>query len=235
MYAKRPPPRAVSHRGFHDSLPENSIPAFLAAIEAGAEAIELDIHSSVDDVLFVHHDPFVPGPEGSRSIASLDSRELSQIRLQGEIGIPTLDETIDAIGSRAGVFIEIKARGIESTMVRCLRRHPENMEAYAVHAFDHRIIRRMVELIPSVRTGVLQVSYLMDTCAAMRAAGATDLWQHADFIDSSLVIDVHACGGRVIAWTPNSESQWDTLAASGVDAICTDRIDRYVSWRTAIE
>lgn len=235
MYAKHPPPRAVSHRGLHDSLPENSIPAFLAAIEAGAEAIELDIHSSVDDVLFVHHDSVVPGPEGSRSIASLDSRELSKIRLQGEIGIPTLDDTLEAIGSRAGVFIEIKAPGIETAVVRCLWRHPEHMDSYAVHAFDHRIIKRMIELIPSVRTGILQVSYLLDSCRAMRATGATDLWQHADFIDSSLVVDVHACGGRVIAWTPNSEPQWEFLAAIGVDAICTDRIDSYVSWRTVGE
>ena len=235
MYAKHRPPGAVSHRGLHDSLPENSIPAFLAAIEAGAEAIELDIHSSVDDVLYVHHDPVVPAPDGSGAIASLDSKDLSKIRLQGDIRIPTLDETLEAIGSRSGVFIEIKAPGIENQVVRCLRRHPQNMDAYSVHAFDHRIIRRMIELIPSVRTGILQVSYLIDTCAVMRAAGATDLWQHADFIDSSLVVDVHSCGGRVIAWTPNSESQWESLARSGVDAICTDRIDRYASWRTTVE
>ncbi len=230
MYPNRSAPEAVSHRGLHDSLPENSIPAFLAAIEVGATAIELDVHSTADDVLFVHHDPFVGEPEGQQAIASLDSRDLSKLRLPGDVPIPTLDDTLQAIGTRARVFIEIKARGIEHDVMRCLRRHVQNIDAYAVHSFDHRIVRRMLELIPSVRTGILQGSYLTDSCQAMRAAGATDLWQHADFIDPALVIDVHTCGGRVIAWTPNSDAQWSALAEAGVDAICTDRVDRYVSW-----
>lgn len=235
MYAKRSRPDAVSHRGLHDEFPENSIPAFLAAIEAGASAIELDVHSTVDDVLFVHHDPVVSGPQGQQAIALLDSRDLSKLRLPGDVPIPTLDDTLQAIDTRARVFIEMKARGIENDLMRCLRRHMQNIDAYAVHSFDHRIVRRMFELIPSVRTGILQGSYLIDSCQAMRAAGATDLWQRADFIDPALVIDVHACGGRVIAWAADSETEWSALAQTGVDAICTDRVDRYVSWRSAAD
>jgi glycerophosphoryl diester phosphodiesterase len=234
MYAKPSPPDAVSHRGLHDDLPENSIPAFLAAIEAGAGGIELDIHSSADGVLFVHHDPVVQGSAGSVPIAAIDSKEMAKVRLAGDFALPTLDDTLEAIGTRAAVFIEIKGRGIENDVTRCLRRHVQNIDAYAVHSFDHRTIRRMIELMPSVRTGILQVSYLIDTCRAMRAAGATDLWQHADFVDPALVIDVHACGGRVIAWTPNSESEWKSLHEAGVDAICTDRVDRYTAWRTTV-
>jgi glycerophosphoryl diester phosphodiesterase len=63
----------------------------------------------------------------------------------------------------------------------------------------------------------------------MRKAGATDLWQHADFIDDRLVHDVHSCRGRVIAWTPNKPSRWIELASLGVDGICTDDVDGYVA------
>lgn len=235
MYAKPSLPSAISHRGLHLTLPENSIPAFKAAIEAGADAIELDIHASADDVLFVHHDPVVGPPGPVTPIAGIDSKEVSKIRLAGDVAIPTLDEALEAIGSRAAVFIEIKARGIENAVARCLRRHPQNIDAYAVHAFDHRIIRRMTELMPTVRTGILQVSYLVDTCRAMRATGAADLWQHVDFIDTGLVVEVHSCGGRVVAWTANSVREWQTLRDAGVDAICTDYVDRYQAWRTGVE
>ena len=233
MYSSKSSPLAVSHRGLHDSLPENSIPAFEAAIAAGAEGIELDVHGSADGVLHVHHDAVLPLDSGPIPFALLESRDIAKLRLDGDTPIPTLDDTLAAIGSRASVFIEVKAAGVETDLARCLRRHPQNSARYAVHAFDHRIVRRMLELMPSIRTGILQVSYLVDSGEAMRRAGADDLWQHADFIDVQLVTDVHARGGRVVAWTPNVDSQWEHLSGMGVDAICTDRIGEYFVWRSS--
>lgn len=232
MYSSNTPPLAISHRGLHSSAPENSIPAFLTAIDAGADGIELDVQSSSDDVLYVHHDSALRLNDGFVPFASLESGEIGKLRLDGDAGIPTLDDTLAAIGSHCDVFIEIKANGIENAVARCLKRHVSIAERYAVHSFDHRIVKRMLELVPSVRTGILQVSYLIDSCAALRKAGAMDLWQHADFIDGALVTDVHSCGGRVIAWTPNAEPQWESLATLSVDGICTDRVDSYIAWRS---
>ncbi len=230
MYSGKSFPLPISHRGLHTSLPENSIPAFLAAIDAGATGIELDIHASADDVLFVHHDPGFLINDAVVPFTSLDSSDLARLSLPGDVSVPTLDDALTAIGTRADVFIEIKATGLENAVARCLRRHLSDSDRYAVHSFDHRVARRMLELIPSVRTGILQVSYLVDTRSVMRQSGASDLWQHSDFIDASLVTDVHAAGGRIIAWTPNAESQWENLVRLGVDGICTDRIDSYVEW-----
>src|SRR5215203_5464769 len=153
MYSKPFPPEAISHRGLHSSLPENSLPAFEAAIQAGARGIELDIHASSDNILFVHHDPTVSTPDGVAPIAAVNSRVLSQLRLSADVAIPTLDETLEAIGDRANVYIEIKGRQIEETLTRCLKRHPAHLENYAVHSFDHRAAKRMLELSPNVRTG----------------------------------------------------------------------------------
>jgi glycerophosphoryl diester phosphodiesterase len=236
MYANRPLPDAISHRGLHAGAPENSIPAFLAALEAGADGIELDVHAASDGGIYVHHDSYLIARNGEeaviRPIALMDSAEMSRMRLEGEVPVPTLDETLEAIGTRASIFIEIKARGIENDVVRCLKRHVTSAENCAVHSFDHRTVKRMLELMPSMRTGVLQVSYPVDSCAVMRAAGASDLWQNADFVDLSLVADVHACGGRVIGWTANGAAQWKLLAQLGVDGVCTDNVDEYVGWRS---
>lgn len=233
MYSGTQLPLAISHRGLHASVAENTIPAFTAAIEAGAEGIELDVHASSDDILYVHHDPDVELDGSRMPIRKLDSRQLGEVRLDGDGRIATLDDALSAIGPRCDVFIEVKASGIENTVARCIRRHMGNADRYAVHAFDHRVVKRILELVPSVRTGILQVSYLIDSCGAMRRAGASDLWQHSDFIDDRLVIDVHSCGGRIIAWTPNSPSEWERLASLGVDGICTDAVDKYLSWREA--
>ena len=231
MYSSRPLAKAISHRGLRASAPENSIAAFIAAIDAGAEGIELDVHASGDGVVFVHHDAVFESDGNLTAFAKSDSAAISKARLPGDHAIPTLDQTLDAIGNRADVFIEIKAPGIESDVARCLKRHAEGHERYAVHAFDHRVVKRMLELVPSVTTGILQVGYPIDSRSAMRAAGATDLWQHADFIDQRLVSDVHAVGGRIVAWTSNSPAQWQALSSLGIDGVCTDNVDEYVRWR----
>jgi glycerophosphoryl diester phosphodiesterase len=231
MYSSRPLPSAISHRGLRAAAPENSLSAFNAAIESGADGIELDVHASSDGVVYVHHDPVFSLDGNSLEFAMNDSATISRARLIGDERIPTLDETLETVGIRARVYIEVKARGMEDDVARCLRRHYRGYDNYAVHAFDHRIVKRMLELMPGVRTGILQVAYPVNSTAAMRAAGASDLWQHADFIDSRLVADVHAYGGKLIAWTVNSPSQWQSLSALGIDGMCADNVDSYVTWR----
>ncbi|APS37775.1 MULTISPECIES: glycerophosphodiester phosphodiesterase family protein [Salegentibacter] len=45
------------HRGDRGNLPENSIPAFLSAVEKGADVLELDVVVSQDKKIVVSHEP----------------------------------------------------------------------------------------------------------------------------------------------------------------------------------
>ena len=137
------------------------------------------------------------------------------------IPIPTLTEVLNAIGTRALVFVEIKARDIEPLVVRCIR---ESGADCAVHSFDHRVIASVKKIFPAVRCGVLQVARHLDPTSSLQATGAEDLWQHVDYIDEDLVARAHETGARVIAWTANDTAQWRALRSLGVDGICTDRI-----------
>ena len=47
------------HRGSRSLRPENTIPSFSAALEAGADVIEFDVLVTADDELIIHHDFFV--------------------------------------------------------------------------------------------------------------------------------------------------------------------------------
>src|SRR6202030_1601845 len=166
----RPKPEKISHRGAHQTLPENSIPAFLRAIELGADAIELDVHATSDGVVIVHHDPVVNAPAAARTrIADLSSSEISRFPLAHGVEIPTLGNVLDAVGDRAMVYVEIKAASIEPLVVRCIR---ESGARCAVHAFDHRIVKTVKRIFPAVRTGVLEVARHIDPVASLVAAGA---------------------------------------------------------------
>jgi glycerophosphoryl diester phosphodiesterase len=220
-------PEKISHRGAHQTLPENSIPAFLRAIELGADAIELDVHATTDGVVVVHHDPHVGARPARARIADLSASELSRFPLADGIEIPTLQAVLDAIGARARVYIEIKALNIEPLVVRCIR---ESGASCAVHAFDHRVVKTVKALFPAIRTGVLEVARHMDPLASLIDTGAQDLWQEVSFIDEELVARVHSADARVIAWTANDQGQWEALKKVGVDGICTDCIAELATW-----
>ena len=48
-----------AHRGARSFFPENTVPAFLKAIELGVDAIELDLCISKDNQVVVSHDPYM--------------------------------------------------------------------------------------------------------------------------------------------------------------------------------
>ena len=215
----------------HDTLPENSIPAFLRALDVGADGIELDVHATHDGTVVVHHDPAVRGggilKKRSRAIADLSARDLRAFPLADGIQIPTLSEVLDAVGQRATVYVEIKPPDIELLVVRSVR---ESNATCAIHSFDHRTVKNVKSIFPAIRTGVLEDSRHVDPVASLIAAHAEDLWQQVDFIDEEVVARAHSLNARVIAWTSNDPARWIALKALGVDAICTDRIAELASF-----
>jgi glycerophosphoryl diester phosphodiesterase len=225
------PPERIAHRGAHQTHPENSLAAFERAIELGADGIELDVHATLDGVVVVHHDPIVHARHPQRpariAIAELSSAALEQFPLADGTRIPSLAETLDVVGDRAIVYVEIKARNIELLVTRCIR---ESGASCAVHSFDHRVARTVKTIFPALRTGVLEVARHIDPASSPLAAFAEDLWQEVDSIDEDLVDRAHSVGARVIAWTANEPSEWKRLQAIGVDGLCTDRISELAAF-----
>ncbi len=223
---------AISHRGSRVSHPENTIGAVLAAVDEGADGVEIDVHSTSDGVIVVHHDFFPRGAVAdrrlaSRPIADLSFAEVQEFDIGGGERIPALAALLEQLAGRARLYVELKGRGCEEQLTGLLA----GVDKVAVHGFDHRAIRRMARLAPALPRGVLQGSYMVDNCLALKSAEATDLWQHFELIDAALVRQVHGCGARVVAWTANEEREWERLANAGVDAICTDDVARLVRWR----
>ena len=79
------------HRGARGLAPENTIPAFLAAIEIGVTTLELDVVISADSVVVVSHEPWMssdictqpsgePVPAGSRDDFNMYRMTYEEIR-----------------------------------------------------------------------------------------------------------------------------------------------------------
>src|SRR3954471_13623680 len=99
----------IGHRGAPREFPENSLPSFQRALALGADAIELDVHVSSDGVVIVHHDPDIR----SRPIRTMPWSALSRVELAPGVFIPSLEQVLDLIGSRATVYVELKGEAVE--------------------------------------------------------------------------------------------------------------------------
>ena len=223
-------PQVIAHRGASSERPENTLSAFLRALELGADAVELDVHATRDGVVVVHHDANVRMPAADGRVANV--RQIRDLTLD-ELGtfdvgtgerVPTLAAVLDAVGSRADVYVEIKGCDIESLVVETIRRSAARARC-AVHSFDHRAIKRMRALAPEIPGGILLASsVLVDPGALLASADARDFWMEWQWVDEQFVRDVHEAGGRVIAWTPWDRHDILQLASDGVDGICADDV-----------
>ena len=219
----RSAPQVIAHRGASGHAVQNSLEAFRRARELGADGIELDVHATADGVLLVHHDAMVPGVG---IIAETESAELSKYRLPNGEPLPTLAAALEAANG-LDVWIEVKTLPAprDVALFRTLD-HGPTPTRYAVHGFDHRIIRRLGRARPSLKRGALLASYLLDTLAAVKETGLSALWQEAHLIDAALVALAHSAGIELIAWTVNDDREAVRLAELGVDGLCGNFPDR---------
>lgn len=111
-----PYPRICAHRGFNSVAPENSMPAYGAAVALGAEEIEFDLWSTKDGVLVSCHDDTLDRvSNGTGKIYDYTYEELLAFDFgvkHGEkfkgLKIPTFEEILQKFSGRTIMNIHVK-------------------------------------------------------------------------------------------------------------------------------
>ena len=111
-----PYPRLCAHRGFSTVAPENSMPAFGAAVALGAEEIEFDLWRTKDGVLVSCHDETLECvSDGTGKISDYTYAELLALDFGAKHGekfsgltIPTFEEILQKFAGRAIMNIHVK-------------------------------------------------------------------------------------------------------------------------------
>jgi glycerophosphoryl diester phosphodiesterase len=152
--------RPIAHRGLHDSsrgVPENSLAAFSAAVEAHY-AIECDLHLSADSIPVVFHDNDLArlcGQQGG--VRDRTASELGDLRLGGTPEwIPTLDELLALVEGRVPLVLELKHirerdAGLAWEVVERLKRYAGPA---ALMSFDSALIADIRAADPSLPRGL---------------------------------------------------------------------------------
>ncbi len=153
------------HRGLHgNGVPENSIPSFENAIDAGV-GIELDVRLSRDGVPVVFHDKTPRRMCGDkRKVSELTVNELKGLRLKdSDETIPTLEEVLELTGGRVPLMIETKPpkhrlfdRKLEQSMLPLLKAYKGT---YYLQSFDKDGMKYMKKRLPDTLCGILSGNF----------------------------------------------------------------------------
>ena len=175
--------RIAAHRGFSRRFPENTILAFQAGVNAGANECEIDLMLTRDDQIVVIHDRTLDRTTNGfgfvadhdlQHILSLDAGAKFDPRFAGT-RVPTLADTLLwAKQTDTRLAIEMKeperAERLIDIMIATLR-ELDAFDHVAISSFDHIDLRRVKELEPRLQTEAILHHRPVDIVASMRAGG----------------------------------------------------------------
>lgn len=232
--------KCIAHRGGplvnHQPLPENSLAAISRALDLGVYAIEIDIYQ-VEGELFVTHDRRLGRVvSGQGIITELPLSYVREQRLENGEPLPTLQQVLALVGSRALLNIEIKGSGcvapLQKTLASFCHDYQQSYEQYVVSSFDHQQLYECLHLLPQVRRGVLIEGIPLDYAQCCVALEAYSFNTHLSFLSQPLLDDAHKRGLENWVYTVNHEEDWAWLQGLGVDAVFTDRPDALLAYHS---
>jgi glycerophosphoryl diester phosphodiesterase len=230
--------RLVGHKGADSIAPGNTAESFAAAVEAGADTIELDV------VWLEDGSPKLPAAERSPLVIAHD-----WLDADGRETL-TLDEALEGFTrpplERVELDCDLKLPGREAELAAALRRHGL-VERAMVSTMSRTSLMRLGNLEPSLRRGWTYPKVRRDwgsklwakpgvwtAVAVMRARlpplaarelprlGVDAMWVFHPLITRRLALATRAAGIELIAWTVDDVARMRGLVELGVDGICSN-------------
>ncbi|MVP01644.1 glycerophosphodiester phosphodiesterase [Paenibacillus lutrae] len=225
-------PIIIAHRGAKGLAPENKLGAFRLGLEQGCEAIELDIHLSADGELIVIHDATLDRTtDGQGEILAKSLAEIKAVdagswyseAYKGET-VPTLGEVFDLVPESVMINVELKVDGaIEQKLVDFVRERG-CFGQVVVSCFDHKCLRRIKQMEPQIRIGLLYGNKMWDPVGYARSfdVDVYSLHPYHQIIEAEDVEKAIEHGLQVYPYTANTEEELHKLMAIHVSGIITN-------------
>jgi glycerophosphoryl diester phosphodiesterase len=242
-------PKVIAHRGASGYAPEITLEAYRQALQLGVNGIELDVHQSRDGIIVAIHDPDVKRTtNGKGRISDFTLAELKALdagswfnhsfpeKARPEyagLKIPTLQEVIDLVKeSPVELCIEIKnpelySSDLESSLLSII--HSNQLEGRTRFiSFSSRSVRKIKELDPSIRTGLLISDFGKDPVNATLQVSADELAIRHNLATPALIDAAHDEGLSVSVWTVDTPEDMQRMIGLGADALITNYPDRLI-------
>ena len=225
----------IGHRGASHEAPENTMAAFQAAVAAGADGVELDVHLTSDGVPVVIHDARVDGTtDGTGLVNDLSLAEIRRLDAGSRFGdtaafagerVPTLEEVLAAFGGQLLVNIELKGQirpqavAQREATVGALVRRLALQERVWFSSFKPYSLHQMRRVAPEIPCGLLYSPLSLGAAWLLPITPFEALHPHLTLAPPAFVKLAHRLGKRVVVWTVDDVVRGTSLLDAGVDAL----------------
>lgn len=200
-------PLVIGHRGFAGAHPDNTLAGVRAALEAGADGVEVDVRPCAEGVWVCHHDR-------ERHGRWVREWRLAELRREG---VPTLAEVLAILPAGRWIFVEVKPLAL-AELESGLPALTEELWPHTSHA---RVISSSLPVLAAVEETLPQV-------ARSWIVSEMPDWLPEDVELSprhTLAERLAGFGRPLHPWTVNRPVRMRALARLGVASITTNHPD----------
>lgn len=221
-------PWALGHRGVRGSLPENTLAAFRAALDAGLDGLETDVQRTRDGALVLVHD---------FRVAGLRVCDAGEAELRAAVPqLATLAELLDLVRDRPGTLLNVELKTVGWNDRRLAAAVAAALlasglgERLVVSSFSPVALLRFRLRAPRIRT-----AYLWSEAPSVPWWGRRPwpapllhvdaLHPHHPAVAPERVARWRRRGLTVNTWTVNDPADVARVVAAGVDGVMGDDPD----------
>jgi glycerophosphoryl diester phosphodiesterase len=232
-----PYPRTCAHRGFNTIAPENSLPAFGAAVDLGAEEIEFDLWETKDgEIVSIHDSSLERVSDGSGKVwdhtyselLSFDFGIKHSARFKG-LKIIKFEEILKKFTCRTIMNIHIKTRdqtsalseGYLEKIISLIRRYDCEKYIYFMCGND-TVLKQLKRLAPDLKICVGAGGGAWEIVDRAIAIGAQKVQLFKDKFNQEMIDKAHANGIICNAFYADDEDTCRRYLDMGVDTILTN-------------
>ncbi|KPL94823.1 glycerophosphodiester phosphodiesterase [Vibrio splendidus] len=215
-----------SHRGDCIRCPENTMPAFISAVERDTSCIEIDIAMTADEELVVIHDPSVNRTsDGSGYVEQMTLAELEALDFGGwfhssfeKTSIPKFSEVLEwAIEHGVGLIVEAKQRRnhhrFAEKLTVLIEQTPNAVDHIQLLGFDHTLVNLVKECVPSIQLQVVTLARYQNQLNAVLESNASAVCVEYPYTTRSVLEGYKSSGLTTRLYLPNKDknmkpTQW---------------------------
>ena len=240
----------VAHRGIPTEEPENTIASYQLALELGADAVEMDIRLTADQVPVVFHYYYLEkttslkGAIFQYTLQELENADvLCSANPNAKAGrISTFTDILDRFGGQIGLEIEVKGPEPEAPKLigQILNRYRRLWDSFEITSYEPALLLAIREVCPGITVDLLYPRteawkgpdvILHEALHLSRLCHARAVHLHPNQLSEVIVKTLKSRGIQTHAWDVNDEQSLMTVAKFGIPRICTDHFKQALAFR----
>ena len=228
-----PYPRVCAHRGFNTIAPENSMPAFGAAVAMGAEEIEFDLWFTKDGEIVSIHDSTLDRVSNGKGkvweytleeLRALDFGEKRGEQFKG-MKIPTFEEILKKFACHCIMNIHLKTEGDDPEylrkVVRLIRKYDCEKYVYFMSGQD-KVLERLQKEYPEIARCCGAGDGKWEIVDRAIRYGCKKVQLFKPYFDQTMIDKAHANGIICNVFWSDDPKEAQSFLDMGIDVILTN-------------